>query len=483
MKTKFKTLIPWIVLILLVIGAGAWYYVTNRVSESEQNSYDQLIAEANTWYQGKEYSTAMEKYYAAADVIPSGYEAFKGVINILIDKNRLDDAMNLVDNSAKKVSASDQAKLYASIAYAYFQSENYDKALDAAKKGDVLDDKNQDISLVLGKIYIKQGKIDEAKSFLTNSIYTEENLSEATLLLSYVQSVSDVNLAKNTLVSVNPTDKFKTYYEDFSSILNSLTDDTKFNAAKLARVYINAGYPYLAISILEPINDQIEEYVEGLYFLGRAYLDYGEYDKAITEFDRAITLGGMEVDIFWAEAKAEYLNNNLDAAVTNYSKALAAQGKTPSEDLVKEYLDVLISSNQLLKAGDVVQSVGTNVKESYLYLYAVKINYANNSMSKVAYYLNLLSKMTLSGDELESYLYWDAKYLLDQNAQADKISDVLNQMLSENRYDPKYYLLLGKLDIAQGSAVDASNAFKKAIEYDLNGSVTTEATNLLSTVD
>jgi hypothetical protein len=40
-----------------------------------------------------------------------------------------------------------------------------------------------------------------------------------------------------------------------------------FNSAKLARIYINEGYPYLAVSILSPLKDQMSEYPDGIVFL------------------------------------------------------------------------------------------------------------------------------------------------------------------------------------------------------------------------
>lgn len=483
MKITFKKLLPWIILFLVISGAATWYFVTNHVTASENSTYDSIIQEANTWYQGKEYSTAMSKYYEAADLIPSRYAAFEGIVNILLEKNRTDDALSLVDNSAKKIGGGDQARLYTLIGNAYFKIANYDKALDTYKKGNALDNKNQELELMLGKVYLKLGKVDDAKGYLGLNIFTEDFASEANLLLAYIQSVSDIETAKSTVNGVTPTDKWKAYYDEFKTVLDSLNTDTKYNATKLGRVYLNNGYPYLAISILEPIESQITEYLEGVYFLGRAYLDYGNYAKAIEEFDKAITLGGMEDSILWAEARAELQNNNMDAALLDYSKALGNQGKKPSQALVSEYLDVLLKNNQVLKASDVLQSVLKNVKEAYIYLYGVKISYANNSNVKVNYYIGLLSKMTLTGDTLKEYLYWSAKALLDQNGDLTKVASLLDSLVAEDRYNPKYYLLLGRLNIAKGDATEAANAFKKAIEYDLNNDVTDEATSLLSTVD
>lgn len=483
MKTAFKKLLPWLLLLLCVGGLVIWYFVSNRVTTAENVSYDAKIKEAKTWYDSREYSTAMAGYYSAADMIPTRVEAFQGIMTILIDKNRVDDALAILDKSAQKLSSYDQSTLYAMVGNSYFEKLNYDKALETYKKGQGLGVNNQQLELMMGKVYLKKGDIDNATKQFEKDLFTDEYLAESKLLLSYIQATSNTDTAKNTLGSISPAGKWKPYYDEFTSVLGSLNGDTKFNATKLSRIYINNGYPYLAIKVLEPMETQLVEYLEGVYFLGRAYLEVGDYDKALTELDKAATLGGMEDSIFWAEARAYMQKNDLNNVISNYNKAVGYQGKNPSQDLISEYFDVLLANNQTLKANDLLQSTIKNVKSPYLYMYGIKINYVLNSTEKINYYLSLLEGMTLEENDKKEYLYLSGKAMLDQNADITKITQVLEDLLKLDRYNPKYYLLLGRLQFEQGQAAEASNAFKKAIEYDLNGSITDEATRLLSSVD
>jgi tetratricopeptide (TPR) repeat protein len=470
-------------LVLVIAGLAIWYLITNRVTTAENIQYEAKIKEATTMYHSREYSTAMANYYEAADMIPSRIEAFEGILTILIEKDRNDDALSILEESAQKIGNQAQSILYTIVGNAYYDDANYTKALETYKKGQGIGVDNQELELMMGKVYLKKGDIDNAVKHFEKNSFESDYLSEAKLLLSYVQSTSDTDTAKGTLGSVSPTEKWKAYYEEFSTVLASLNTDTKFNATKLSRVYINNGYPILAIAILEPMETDIAEYLEGIYFLGRAYLDFGNYDKAMIELDKAVTLGGMEDSILWAKARAHMGRNDLNNAIISYAKAMGYQGKEPSYELVKEYMDILLTNSLTLKADELLQSVLKNSKDSYLYMYGVEINYALNNIEKINYYISLLDALPLGDSDKLEYLYLKGKAMLDQNEDIMKINEVLDELLSLDRYNAKYYFLLGRLQFEQGQATEASDSLKKAIEYDLDFSITEEATRLLSSVD
>ncbi len=483
MKTAFKKFIPWLILVLIVGGLVAWYLISNRVTIEENASYDTKISEAQTWYEGKEYSISMATYYSAAELIPSRVEAFEGIVNILMDKNKMDEALSILDQSAQKLSSYDQSTLYAILCDKYLDSGDNVKALETCKKGQGLGEVNQNLELALGKAYLRNGDIGNSSEILKKNIYDGDNLSEATLLLSYIQSVSDTESAKTTLGSTSPSDSWKAYFEEFSEVLGSLDSDSKYNAAKLARVFINNGYPHLAVLALEPIEAEIAEYIEGVYFLGRAYLGVGDYDKAINELNKAATLGSLESDIFWAMARAYMQKNDLSSALDCYSKALGYQGSNPSESLVSEYLEVLISNNQTLKADEVLQVVLGKVKSAYLYEYGVQINYILEKPEKINYYIELLGALDLEDEDEKEYLYLKTRAMLDQNADISDISTILDSLLSLDRFNAKYYYLLGRSQFEQGDAESAKQSLSKALEYDLNYEITEDSSKLLSSID
>ena len=248
-------------------------------------------------------------------------------------------------------------------------------------------------------------------------------------------------------------------------------------------MFINNGYPHLAVLALEPIEAEIAEYIEGVYFLGRAYLGVGDYDKAINELNKAATLGSLESDIFWAMARAYMQKNDLSSALDCYSKALGYQGSNPSESLVSEYLEVLISNNQTLKADEVLQVVLGKVKSAYLYEYGVQINYILEKPEKINYYIELLGALDLEDEDEKEYLYLKTRAMLDQNADISDISTILDSLLSLDRFNAKYYYLLGRSQFEQGDAESAKQSLSKALEYDLNYEITEDSSKLLSSID
>ena len=185
MKTafNFKKLLPWIILVLVIGGLAAWYFIANRVTTAENASYDAKIKEAVTMYNSKEYSTSMGYYYEAADMIPSRVEAFQGILTILIEKGRPDDALSILEKSAQKISNQDQAILYTLVGNAYYKVSNFDKALETFKKGQGVGVGNQDLELIIGKVYLKKGDIDSAAKQLEKNSFEGDNLSESKLLL------------------------------------------------------------------------------------------------------------------------------------------------------------------------------------------------------------------------------------------------------------------------------------------------------------
>jgi tetratricopeptide (TPR) repeat protein len=122
---------------------------------------------------------------------------------------------------------------------------------------------------------------------------------ESNLLLSYIQALSDTKKAEEILKGIEPGDKWREAYTKWNEVLGSLNDDELFNAAKLGKEYVDRGYPYLAIALLEPKLSKMEEYADGLYILGKAYYENGDYRKSIDVLQDISTLGDLNQYIYW----------------------------------------------------------------------------------------------------------------------------------------------------------------------------------------
>ncbi len=497
MKNNIKKYIPWIILVLLVASLGTWYYLSRRVSEEQLSQYESKIEEALDYEESRDFSMAMKRYYEAAEIVPKRVEAYDGIISVLIEKDKLDDAEEVIKQSAKPLSNDDRSSLYKKVGDEYYSRKLFDKAYEMYDAGSFLGVNNPGLELMLGKTYLNLGEVSDARGQFAKSVYIERDLEEANLLLAYIDAIDNTDKAKSTLNSLTNSDEMEIYYEEFRKTLEDLDDDKKFNATKLARVYINNGYPYLAILVLEPQREEIGEYLEGLYFLGRAYYDYGDYSKAIETLDGALTLGGMEGEIFWVKGRAYAFTNNLENAINSYDSAVGYYSGESSAALVEEYFNFLVENNQLLKAEGLVKSLLIAFPdEVYLNLLAVELNYILDEGAKVEFYLDNLEELreevTFVRNDEKDFLRWRIATLIDSyersvgdDSEGGEMVDIeryMDELFELDRYSPYYRYFLGKIQIIEGEEEMAIQSLEQAIEYDLDYSVTDDSLKLLSSL-
>ncbi len=493
MKTNIKKHIPWVILFLLVASLGTWYYLSRRVSDEQLAQYQSKIAEGLDYQESNNFSMAMKRYYEAVEIIPKRVEAYDGIISVLIKKDKLDDAEKVIKQSAKPLNNNDRSTLYMKVGDEYYSRKFFEKAYEMYDAGSFLGVNNPRLELMLGKTYLNLGKVSDARGQFGKSIYVDRDFEEATLLLAYIDAVDNTDKAKSTLNSVNNSDEMEIYYEEFRRTLEDLDDDKKFNATKLARVYINNGYPYLAILVLEPQREAIAEYLEGLYFLGRAYYDYAEYTKSIETLDGALTLGGMEGEIFWIKGRAYMLTNNLESSINSYDSAVGYYSGEKFAALVEEYFHLLVENNQLLKAGELVRSLLIAFpSEIYLNLLAVDLNYLLNESVKVEFYLSNLEELreevTFVRNDEKDFLRWRIITLIDnyeKNSEEELVPEIdryMDELFELDRYSPHYRYFLARVQIIEGEKEMAIQSLEQAIEYDLDYSVTDQSLKLLSSL-
>lgn len=479
MKDKIKKFIPWLILVLLLAGGIVWFVFNKRVTDTERTSYDEKIKQAELNLDAKEYSEAINSYYEATSLIPQELKAYQGIVEILLLKNRTDDAISIVRESTRSISSNDRSILYKAIGDYFYAQSDYQKAKEIYQEGLGLGVNNLEAEFALGKALVNIGRIDEGLKQIEKNNYEGDTAVESNLVLSYIYTLDDIEKAKTKIGSITASGKWNPFYDEFDKVLNSLNEDKKFNATKLARVYLNNGYPYLALNTLKTVEMEITEYLEAEYYMGLSYLRVNQYDKAIEFFDKSLSLGGMETEILWGKARASYLKNDLESAINSYGKAVEYGGKDVNEELVKEYFSVLEENNQNLKAADTVKILLTNTEKAYIYLLGIEINYQLGERVKVDYYNQQLGKLELTETEEKEYLYWRARLAIDDN-DISGASVLLEQLLSKDRYNPKYYLAQGMLKIKENDVEAAKSSFEKGIEYDNNDSISDEASKLLS---
>jgi tetratricopeptide (TPR) repeat protein len=226
------------------------------------------------------------------------------------------------------------------------------------------------------------------------------------------------------------------YFEEYLSVLKSLTDDELFNITKLSRIYVNNGYPTLAIKILEPNTEEISQYVDALYYLGKAYLETKQYDKAVDTLLKSASLIGYESDKYWMLARAYFRQDDLVNATKYYDMAVGYADTDVTRDLVEEYLNILLDSNQNNKAQEVFSNIVTKIDSEWLYLIGLDLYYNAQSDAKFDFYLNKLSSMEMNDAEKKEYLFWKIRKSVD-DGETETVEEDLEALLALDRLNPK----------------------------------------------
>lgn len=450
-------------------------------SEEKISEYNQIILEADLLIEGKEYNQAIERLSVASELIPSRVDAYDRIVKVFITKNRLEDAVKIIDESATKLSDSDRAILYIEIGDAYYSLKTFDKALYHYQLGKGFDGTNMRAMLGISKVYIQKGNIEGAKKLLDGD-YEQELYIESQLILSYLYALTSIENATATIKNVEPGDEWREKYSHWEEVIGSLTEDELFNSAKLAKVYMDEGYPYLAIALLESQKSKMSEYIDGLYILGKAYYENGEYQKSIDLLKDTVSLSDLNQYIYWVLARDYYMLNDLETSFSYYETAISYGGNKADENLYMEYLDFLFDDNRLEKGLEVMRKAEKVFQKDWVKLYYMNLYTLRKDTEKFEYHMERVDYNKLEEHLKTEYLYIKGSYLI-QSTQLDEAKRTLDLFWELDQYDPRYNLLVAKLSFQEGNLEDARTYSKKAIEYDTQRVVTDEAQKLLAQID
>lgn len=470
-----------IVLLLSVVCISSLILSGCTVSEEKINEYNVMLSDADKLIEGKEYTLALNKLSGAVDLVPSKVEALKKIVDIFILKNRFEDATKLVDESGSQLKDSERATLYTSIGNAQYKVGNYDRALYNYQLAKSMDSGNKDTLFGMAKTYIQKGEIEDAKSLLKEN-YSGDMLIEAKLLLSYIEAINDSEKANTLIKDIEPGDEWREEYTQWIGVLESLNTDALYNGTKLGKYFIDSGYSYLAIAKLEPNLDKMGEYLDGIYILGKAYYESREYDKSIQLLENSSSLGDLNQYIYWVLARDYYLKDDINDSFSYYDSAMSYGGNKVDTDLITEYLDILLKENLTEKALEVMRTAEKILDKQGSDMYYMDIYSLRGDSEKFEYYMNAINYDELDNSNKQAYLYSKGEYLI-KNSELEEAQKTLDIFWEIDKFNPGYNLLSARLAFEKGDLNEARDYAKKAIEYDLTGTVSEDAQKLLAQID
>jgi tetratricopeptide (TPR) repeat protein len=482
MKKKIIIITSIVAVLLLIVGGIFAYLNFKPPSPEELSKYDNLIENGDALLEVRDYSEAVNTYNDAIKVIPKDVRAYSKIVDIYILKNDLQNALEIAQKAQNIVSSSDASLIYVKIANQYFDQRDFGNAKTTYEMAASLAE-NPYVYLGLAKSYVYDSKFDLAKEILQKE-YDNQTQDEAHLLYAYLLGLEDRDNAKKYVQDLNISDdnEEKLYFEQYLSALNSLDDDVLYNLTKLSRVYVNNGYPTLAIALLETESEQISQYVDGLYFLGKAYLDSKDYIKATEYLLKSTGLLGYEVNKYWMLGRSYYYQNDLVNSMKYYDMAAGYAGEDISRDLVEEYLSILVDSKQTQKSEEVFSDIVRNVDQEWLYLLGLELFYNANVDAKFDFYLDKLADMSMDDNQKKEYLFWKIRASLDES-KTEGVQQDLDVLYELDKFNPKYYWAKGLFDQAVSDNQAAKESFELALEYDIEGKVTEEVKDLLAQIE
>jgi len=400
---KYKGNLPVIILIILAVITILVVVAVKLTQPGEDiEKFNNDLATAETLYESKDYSEALKLYRDISEQFPTHVEAYDGMVQVLVDKNLLTTAEEIADSASERVEIKAVAPLYLTIGNAYYNLKNYTSAQDLYTKAYECDNQNKSVLLADAKVSIQLNDLDKAGDYLDISDDNSEEFYESVMLKTYLW-LDNIDMADGQLQGLAAenlgTGRTNDLYTSFRSTIDKIKNenpDDLYKVTLLSREYINAGYPYLAIALLEPKKDQMGEYWDGLYFLGRAYFDVKDYDSALQVLDIALETSPQSPEVYLLEARCYIEKNDAFLVETKYEKAISYVSTAEKVSYLEEYYQYLYSVELYNKAITVLNQVEEVEGSAWLELQYADVYHVQKDYEKMKFHLDKLSSMTMA---------------------------------------------------------------------------------------
>lgn len=303
------------------------------------------------------FDLAKTNYNAALTAKNNYAAAYYGLGKIAYNQKKYNDALEFFTKAIN--SNPNFAEAYFEQGLILYLSEKYELALESFNKyGELMPGSTR------------------GKTYKAKTLYAMVKLDEAMQLLDEVLAVDSKS---------NDANKYKAYIyiekKDFPSAQTFFgkVDEKEYNSedfVKIAKIYVEQkdftkAYDYYQKSLAKDSTD------ENTYFeYGKAQFNNQEYDAALVNFDKAIALGIVNIGVYVYKGIALYYKNDYENAIPQFQKCLdsnptnsitsicylwigncyAAEGKRP--DAIGAYKKCLEIDPNNQDAKDQIQKLG-----------------------------------------------------------------------------------------------------------------------------
>jgi putative PEP-CTERM system TPR-repeat lipoprotein len=186
-----------------------------------------------------------------------------------------------------------------------FLKEDYGKAIDYLKRADALNAPDSSAGLSLAALYMRLGKVKEARAQLSSLLEKKPSDKKALTMLAYIQtSNNERDQALETydiILKDHPTDLEALYKKGMLYVDKGRLDEADKIADKLTQ-----GYPKMA---------------EGYRLKGLVTFHKKDYAEAVSHLQKSITLQ-PNLGAYYVLGMSHYLRNEPEQALSELQKAL-----------------------------------------------------------------------------------------------------------------------------------------------------------------
>lgn len=178
------------------------------------------------------------------------------------------------------------------IATLHFMLDDYNQA--QIKAGQVLSyDENADAFLLLGKVYLQTGDIQQARETLSSAVNISQDNDDANFLLALIQFADDKDQeAEDLLRKAASVQNVSREITEFSTAWEAIKVEQNpyYRDSLLAFQFLNFNYPYLALHVLPAVTENEPNYRDGHYLLAASYFETNQYEKAQESIQKALEI-------------------------------------------------------------------------------------------------------------------------------------------------------------------------------------------------
>ncbi len=236
-------------------------------------------------------SNTITNYKKAIELNPNNYSALFN-LSLTYKEQRMTDEAILYAKKCLEIKNNDD-ELFAMLSGYYEEKKDYNSSIESLRRAILLNNKKYIYFYNLGVLLSKQEKYYEAESAYIKALELNDKHIE-----------SYINIAS---LHKNKNDKKSLYYLEKAYEINPNDENLLLSLAQTYRIlYRNLE----SIKILNKLIDIKEDSSEAFSQLAINYMDLCEYDKALENYNKAISLNNKNLNYMHGKAVAlKYLGN------------------------------------------------------------------------------------------------------------------------------------------------------------------------------